>query len=271
VKKMTMRPHQKQPVVFVSHGAPTLAIEDGEAHRFLKDYGQALGRPGAILVLSAHYAAPVATATAAEFPETIHDFGNFAQSLYDMTYPAPGNPALASGVASLLEDAGLPATTSAERGLDHGAWIPLALMYPEADVPVVQLSMDPRRGPDYHYRLGTQLAPLREEGVLIIGSGGVTHNLGKLDWAGTHAATPDWASSFNEWVADVVTDGRIDDLLAYRERGPNAAVNHPSEEHFFPLLFALGAAAGDQPRQRVHHSYTYGALSMDAWQFGQAA
>lgn len=268
---MQAGPHAELPVVFVSHGAPTLAIDDGEARRFLTAYGQRLGRPGAILVLSAHFVAPVATVTGTESPQTIHDFGGFPQALYEMMYPAPGDPQLARDIVTLLNDAGVCVSMSMSRGIDHGAWIPLALMYPDAGIPVVQLSLDPRHGPEYHYELGGYLAPLRRRGVLILGSGGVTHNLGRLSWDGLPTDPPDWARSFNEWVADAIAAGRIDDLLAYRERGPYAALNHPSEEHFFPLLMALGAANGEVHRERVHHSYTCGALSMDAYQFGEIA
>lgn len=256
------------PVIFISHGAPTLATEDGAAHRFLREYGRRLGRPKAIVVLSAHFTAPVATVTAAEFPVTIHDFGGFPEQLYALRYPAPGDPALAEEISGLLERDHIPVESSPTRGLDHGAWIPLLLMYPQADIPVVQLSLDPDRGPAYHYRLGELLAPLREKGVLIIGSGGVTHNLSQLDWRGGAGAPPDWADSFNEWVADRIAAGRIDDLLHYRERGPSAARNHPTEEHFFPLLCTLGASNDQDQWLRVHHSYTFGSLSMDIHEFG---
>ena len=265
---MQLKPRERMPVVFVSHGAPTLAIEDGEAHRFLRAYGEQLGRPRAVLVLSAHFAAPVATVTAAKSPDTIHDFGGFARVLHEMTYPAPGSPELAERIEVMLAAAGIKVTATPTRGLDHGAWIPLALMYPGADVPVVQLSLDPQRGAAYHFDLGRHLAPLRNDGVLIMGSGGITHNLRELNRRDEDTAAPEWAVSFNEWVADAIAEERIDDLIAYRQRGPHAVRNHPTEEHFFPLLSALGAAAGDERRERVHHSYTMGALSMDVFQFG---
>jgi 4,5-DOPA dioxygenase extradiol len=257
------------PVVFISHGSPTLATKDDEAHRFLRAYGERLGRPRAILVLSAHFVAPAATVTAAETPETIHDFYGFPPDLYDLSYPVPGSPDLANDIARRLASAGIEVAREPSRGLDHGAWIPLILMYPDADIPVVQLSIDPRRGAAYHYELGRQIASLRDEGVLIIGSGGVTHNLRELEWDGGDATVPLWAESFNEWVADAIADNRIDDLLAYRERGPHAARNHPTEEHFFPLLCALGAALGDERRERTHHGFTMGALSMDVYEFGE--
>jgi 4,5-DOPA dioxygenase extradiol len=265
---MHEEPQQRMPVVFVSHGAPTLATEDNDAHRFLRTFGIELGRPRGILVVSAHFEAPVATVTAAESPQTIHDFGGFPRELYEMTYPAPGSPELAGEVLELLAQAGVPTRAAASRGLDHGAWIPLSLMYPQADIPVVQVSIDPRRGSRYHHELGRHLAPLRGDGVLIMGSGGVTHNLRELAWDGRHAGTPQWAAAFNEWVAEATAAGRIDDLLAYRDLAPHAARNHPTEEHFFPLLCALGAVSEDEHRARVHHSYTMGALSMDTYQFG---
>lgn len=265
-----MHTQQEMPAVFISHGSPTLAIEDGEAHRFLRAYGERLGRPRAILVLSAHFMSPTATVTSASKPETIHDFHGFPPDLYELTYPAPGSSALADDIAKRLAAAEVPVAADASRGLDHGAWVPLMLMYPEADIPVVQLSIDPRRGARYHFELGRLLSPLRQQGVLIIGSGGVTHNLRELAWDAHAAAVPDWAASFNEWVAEAVVDNRIEDLLAYRERGPHAARNHPTEEHFFPLLCALGAAAGEERRERLHHSYTMGALSMDTYEFGPA-
>lgn len=259
---------RKWPVVFISHGAPTLATENGAAHRFLLGYGRRLGRPKAIVVLSAHFVSRVATVTAAEFPETIHDFGGFPEELYALRYVAPGDPALAGEIAGLLQAAGIAVESSVSRGLDHGAWIPLSLMYPQADVPVVQLSIDPGRGPGYHYELGRLLAPLRAKGVMIVGSGGITHNLSLLDWQGGEETPPDWAASFNEWIADMIARSRIDELLDYRRRGPNAARNHPTEEHFFPLLCALGASDEQDRRVRVHHSYTFGSLSMDTYEFG---
>lgn len=256
------------PAVFISHGAPTLAIEDGAGHRFLQEYGRQLGRPRAIVVLSAHFSAGVAMVTAGENPETIHDFGGLPDELYRMKYPAPGDPALAGKIVELLVEGDVSARLTETRGFDHGAWIPLSLMYPAADVPVVQVSLDPRQGPEYHYRLGQLLAPLRDDGVLIIGSGGVTHNLAELQWSGSNGKAPDWAESFNEWVASAIAETEINDLLAYRKSGPHAVRNHPTEEHFFPLLFVLGAAYNEDRGVRVHHSYTYGALSMDSYEFG---
>ncbi|HSH43796.1 MAG TPA: class III extradiol ring-cleavage dioxygenase [Arenicellales bacterium] len=258
----------RMPSLFVSHGAPTLAVEDGAAHRFLTELGDKLERPEAILMLSAHYEEPVATVTAGEKPETIHDFGGFPRELYRIQYPAPGSPALADAVAKLLGDAGWPARRDPSRGLDHGAWVPLRLMYPEADIPVVQLSIDSRRGAGYHYALGELLRPLRDDGVLVIGSGGATHNLRLFFGAGHDDPPPDWVRGFSDWVERTIAEDRRQDLIAYRSRAPHAADNHPTEEHFMPLLAALGAAHPEERGERIHSSHTYGILMMDAYQFG---
>lgn len=256
------------PSVFISHGAPTLAIEDGEAHRFLREYGVQIGKPSAIVVMSAHFLTSGPTVTANPSPQTIHDFGGFPHDMYQIEYPAPGDAELATRIVDLLATGGVRAQLSVDRGFDHGAWVPLSLMYPEANVPIVQLSLDPRRGTEYHHRLGELLKPLRTEGVLILGSGGATHNLSEIMPHQPEAGPPDWVSSFNEWLADAITNGRTGDLLRYREIASGAARNHPTEEHYLPLLFAMGAAGEERRRARVHHSYTYGVLSMDAYEFG---
>ena len=258
----------RMPTLFVSHGAPTLAIDDGPAHQFLIACGRSLGKPKAILVLSAHFEAPTATVTTSLAPETICDFGGFPEELYNISYPAPGDPDLAHRAGELLQAGGISTNENPTRGLDHGAWVPLSLMYPDADVPVVQLSIDARQGPAYHLRLGELLRPLREEGILIIGSGGATHNLSHALRAPQDDPTPDWVIRFREWLAEAVTDDRRDDIANYRALAPDAALNHPTEEHFFPLLCAMGATQPGEPRRRIHVSETYGALAMDAYLFG---
>ena len=256
------------PTMFVSHGAPTLAIEPGAAHHFLKTIGEDLGRPESILVLSAHFDAPIATVTASAAPETLYDFRGFSEALYNITYPAPGNPGLANRVSDLLSAADIPTRMDEQRGLDHGAWVPLSLMYPDADVPVVQLSIDSRKSAAYHFRLGELLRPLREEGVLIVGSGGATHNLSYAMRAPQDASLVDWAHTFREWLAEAIENDYRDDLANYRAVAPDAYRNHPTEEHFLPILCAMGATDPDEPRRRVHMSDTYGALAMDAYLFG---
>ena len=259
---------QQLPTLFVSHGAPTLAIEPGPAHHFLKTLGKELGRPASIVVLSAHFDRPIATITSSAAPDTIHDFGGFPEALYKITYAAPGNPVLANQVSDLLSAAGIPTRLDDDRGLDHGAWVPLSLMYPDADVPVVQLSIDSRKDPAYHFRLGELLRPLRDQGVLIVGSGGATHNLRHALLASRDAPFVDWANTFREWLAGAIENDRRSDLADYRTVAPDALRNHPSEEHFLPLLCAMGAAERDEQRSRIHKSNTYGALAMDAYLFG---
>lgn len=257
------------PTLFVSHGAPTLVVDDSPARQFLASLGRRLGKPKAILLLSAHFDAPTSTVTASLAPETIYDFQGFAEALYTMTYPAPGDPALARRVRDLMSAAGVTTYLDEDRGLDHGAWIPLSLMYPDADVPVVQLSISARRGPDYHFWLGEQLQPLRDTGVLIVGSGGATHNLSHALRASQDDPAPNWVLTFREWLAEAVTHDRREQLANYRNVAPDAIRNHPTEEHFLPLLCAMGATSPGEPRRRIHSSETFGALAMDVYLFGK--
>jgi 4,5-DOPA dioxygenase extradiol len=254
------------PSLFVSHGAPTLALEENETVDFLKRLGAGLGKPRAILCVSAHWNSSIPTVSAALEPETIHDFGGFPEALYRMTYKAPGAPLLAGRVHDLLQAAGIESQVSETRGLDHGAWIPLKLMYPEADVPVTQLSVQPQAGPQAHFRLGQALAPLRREGVLVLATGSATHNLSYL------GRTCDWAVEFEDWLYRKITGGAKDELLNYRERAPHAPLAHPTDEHFLPLFVAMGAGGstdGEEMRgENLHRGWTYGSLSMAAYKFG---
>ncbi len=249
-----------------------LAIEDAGARRFLQTLPTLLTeRPKAILMVSAHWERLRPTVNAPERNETIHDFGGFPPELFQLTYPAPPSADLARRVAELLTTGGFPTDIDQRRGLDHGAWIPLMLAWPEADVPVVQLSVQTRLGPEHHFRLGQLLAPLRSQGVLIVGSGSFTHDLSSFRTSGGRIDAPelDWVNVFAEWMSAALEEGRIDDLLNYRSLAPEAARNHPTEEHLLPLYVALGAAAG--PARRLHSSTTYGILRMDAFAFGEAA
>jgi 4,5-DOPA dioxygenase extradiol len=256
------------PVLYVSHGAPTLPLESSAAHDFLTGLGAATGRPRAILVVSAHWETDRPAVSAAPQPETIYDFHGFPRALYRLSYPAPGAPQFAARVAELLAGQGMPAQLDPQRGLDHGAWTPLMLMYPKADIPVTQLSIQPQSGTAHHLQLGAALRPLRDEGVLILASGGVTHNLREFRAsAGRDAQAPSWVTEFNEWLADTVIGGRTGDLAAYRSMAPHAARNHPSEEHFMPLLVAAGAAGEGATAARLHCSYNYGVIGMDAYRF----
>jgi 4,5-DOPA dioxygenase extradiol len=258
----------KMPVLFVSHGAPTLPLESGAAHDFLAGVGAALDRPRAILAVSAHWESGQPAVSTAVQPETIYDFHGFPEALYRLRYPAPGAPQLAARVAGLLAASGMPARPDPQRGLDHGAWTPLILMYPQADIPVTQLSVQPQAGAEYHLRLGEALRPLRDEGVLILASGSVTHNLREFRAHHRDAQPPAWVTEFNEWLAAALLEGRHADLAAYRSSAPHAVRNHPTEEHLLPLFVAAGAGGTESDVRRLHSSYAYGVIGMDAYRFG---
>ena len=260
----------KFPTLFVSHGAPNLILHNEPARDFLSRYGAELGRPEAIRGVSAPFATPAAVLTADEWPETIHDFRGFEPELYEMTYPAPGAPYLAARAAGLLAAAGLPAAPARNRGLDHGAWAPLKLLYPNADIPVVELSVQPRRGAEHHLRVGRAIAPLRPDGVLIIGSGLLTHNLAEFFRGGyaQDATAPDWVVEFGDWMRERIEAGEEAALVAYRRDAPHAERNHPTEEHLLPLFTAMGAAGEGAKGRRVHTSHSHGVLQMDAYAFG---
>ena len=258
---------ERFPAVFVSHGAPTLPIEASPARDFLAGLGKTLGKPEAILAVSAHWESSEAAVSAVENPETIHDFFGFPQELYRMAYAAPGAPELASRVSGLLGDKGISTHVHPTRGLDHGAWVPLLLMYPDADIPVTQLTVQPPLGTLHHWQLGEALRPLRDEGVLILASGGATHNLYEFGRHRRDAPAPAWVTGFQEWLASTIENGKKDDFLHYRERGPDAARNHPSEEHFLPIYAAAGAGDPGVAGRRIHRSHTFGILAMDAYRF----
>lgn len=255
------------PSLFLSHGAPTLPLTDTPARSFLGELGSMLTRPKTILVISAHWETPVPTISAVDRNDTIHDFGGFPQALYELQYPAPGAPAVAAGVSDLLRASGIDSRIDHSRGLDHGAWVPLLLMYPQADIPVLQLSVQPHLGPLHHLRMGRALAPLRQQGVLIIGSGSLTHDLSEFRGHGPNDPAPDWVNAFADWFDSALTTGRTEDLLDYRRRAPFALKNHPSEEHLLPLYAALGAAGESAHAERLHASATYSILRMDVFAF----
>jgi 4,5-DOPA dioxygenase extradiol len=253
------------PALFVSHGAPTLPFDDVPARDFLMGLGAQIARPRAILCVSAHWDTNAPDLNIVARNTTIHDFHGFPEQLYRIRYDAPGAPDLGRQVAALLGAQGLPAERDAERGLDHGAWVPLMLMYPQADIPTLQLSVQSRLDPAHHIALGRALAPLRDAGVLVIGSGGFVHNLRQLDWHGSGAAEPVWSASFAEWMHTALTERREADLANYRSLAPEAARAHPTEEHLMPLFVAYGAGGTDVTR--LHRSVTYGSLRMDAYAF----
>lgn len=264
------------PTLFISHGAPDTAIADTAAARFLKTYGATLARPKAIVVASAHFEVEGRVAVTADAePETIHDFGGFDPSLYAMRYDAPGEPALAAEIADMLSAAGFRAEAITGRGFDHGTWMPLSLLYPDADIPVVQVSVDPTRDAAHHMALGAVLRPLRARDVLVIGSGSFTHNLGEafkaLRRGARDAEVPDWVDAFVSWMDEKIRAGDLAALRRWRKEAPFAVENHPTDEHLMPLFVALGAAAGvgdgGLKAETIHESREFGALAMDAYAF----
>lgn len=256
------------PTIFLSHGSPMLALQDSPARRFLQTLGASLARPKAILLVSAHWETRGGPAVSlAQHPETIHDFGGFPRALFEMRYPAPGAPELAERAAALLEAEGIPVGRSPQRGLDHGAWVPLTLMYPEADIPVAQLSIVHGASPAEHERIGRALAALRSEGVLLVGSGSLTHNLYEFRGQGIDAPVPHWVGEFEAWMKARLESGDGAALLDYRRIAPFAAQNHPTEEHLLPLFVAMGAAGPGARARQIHASYEHGILAMDAYAF----
>jgi 4,5-DOPA dioxygenase extradiol len=262
------------PALFVSHGSPMMALEPSAARDFLVALGPALPRPRAILMVSAHHDAAWTgghvTVTANPAPETIYDFRGFPAELYQQRYPAPGDPALAERVVEMVRAVGVDAGIDATRGLDHGAWVPLMLAWPEADIPVVQLAINSPASPEWHATLGRAIAPLRDEGVLIIGSGNTTHNLHAFMRyrPAIDTAPPAWVSGFAEWLAERLEAGDRDAALHAVERGPNGRDNHPTMDHIDPLFVMIGAGGSD-PIKRIHQSTTYAVLAMDAYAFGE--
>ncbi len=249
----------KMPTLFVSHGSPTILLEEDSGGRaFLSNLAADLPRPKAILMISAHWETEHPTVTAAENLETIHDFYGLPQALSEKTYPASGSPELAQRIANLIDG-----KLDDSRGLDHGAWIVLSFMYPQADIPVVQLSLQETHKPTYHYDLGNKLEKLREEGVLIIGSGAVTHNLKELNW---HETTPDaWAQEFEDWFVHSIETNDHSQLLEASTAAPQFERSHPTPEHWSPLYLVMGAAQKDA--RLMHRGFEYKNLSMASARF----
>ena len=252
------------PALFISHGSPMLALQPGASGPALLRLAASLPKPRAIVVMSAHWESRELLIGSASHPETWHDFGGFPAALYAVQYPAPGLPELALHVQQLLAQADLPSRLDAKRPLDHGTWVPLSLMYPQADIPVLQVSLPSHLGPTMQARIGEALASLREQGVLLIGSGSITHNLGELDWrAGPEVIAP-WASEFRDWMVEKLAGEDQTALYDYRQQAPSAVRSHPSDEHLLPLFFARGAGGAF----KVEHSgFTLGALGMDIYSF----
>jgi 4,5-DOPA dioxygenase extradiol len=251
---------ERTPVIFFGHGNPMNAIEDNHCARAWRDLGHRLPRPRAILAISAHWYLPDRLVTSQVFPPTIHDFGGFPRKLYEVEYPAPGDPALARRVVEVLQPYGVHADES--WGLDHGTWAVLVHVYPKADVPVLQLSIDERLPGRAHYEMGTRRRALRDEGVMIVASGNVVHNLHAFAW-GRHAAEPfDWAQRFEARVREQLVGARHEPLIEYESMGEDALLSAPTPDHFLPLLYAMGASDADDQVSFPVEGIDGGSVSM---------
>ena len=255
------------PSLYISHGSPMTALQPGLTGERLAELASALPRPKAIVLASAHWLSHQPQVGSAVAPETIHDFRGFPAPLYQMRYPAPGSPALAERVMQLLEQAGLAPHDNPARGLDHGAWVPLHLLYPAADIPVVPVSIQPGLGPTHQYALGQALAPLRDEGVLVIGSGSITHNLHDFGAGYSNERQAPYVQPFIAWIEQKLAAGDLDALLDYRRQAPFAERAHPTDEHLLPLFVALGAAGAKARAQRIDAGVDLGFLAMDIYRF----
>ena len=258
---------QRMPTLFLSHGSPMHAVSPGVVGDAWAALGKRLPRPDAVVIASAHWETSLPMVTGNPRPQTIHDFGGFPEALYEISYPARGAPNIAARAVTLLKNAGITAGVDGCRGLDHGAWVPLRWMFPQADVPVIQLAVQPARGAAHHVALGRALAPFSDENVLIIGSGHATHNL--RDWMhGRDGARPlPYAVEFSEWLATTLEAHDERALVDYRDRAPAAVRAHPTEEHLLPLFIAYGAAGDDATIERVVDGYENGALARDSFLF----
>ena len=253
----------RMPVLFVGHGSPMNAIEENAFSRAWADAGNSMPRPRAVLCVSAHWETNGTQVTAASLPPTIHDFYGFPSPLYEVIYPAPGAPDLARRVRDSVR--GTRVRPDPDRGLDHGAWSVLRRMFPEADIPVVQLSLDRAKAPAFHYELGKELAVLRREGVLIVGSGNIVHNLGVIVWEDT---SYDWAVDFDETVTRLILSGDHDAIVNYPELGRAARLSVPTNEHFLPLLYILALREEGEGIRFFSERVTLGSISMRSLRIG---
>lgn len=258
---------ERQPTIFLAHGSPLSGLGGDDHAAALAAYGQRTSGMKAILIVSAHWqvSRPLRV-TAWEQAPLLYDFSGFPDELYRLTYPAPGHPGLAARVVHVLQAEGQPARFDTERGLDHGAWVPLRLTWPEARVPVLQMSM-PFLSPQELFQLGRALRPLRDDGILVAGSGGIVHNLRKVHLENKAAPVDEWAAEFDSWVAAQIASKNLDALLAYRSTGPHARLSVPTTEHFDPLFVTLGAAYPAERPASIFEGFQYGNLSMRSLAF----
>ncbi|MEO0729089.1 MAG: class III extradiol ring-cleavage dioxygenase [Pseudomonadota bacterium] len=264
-----MSSSNRMPVLFVSHGSPEIAVRETAAHNFLRELGRELPRPSAILVASAHWETDAVTVATTQTPATIYDFGSrFDRRLWDIDYAAP----VATGIATRAHDLlaaefGDQVETNDEVGRDHGVWTPLHLIFPAADIPLAQVAIQPDKSPAHHIALGKALAPLRDEGVLILASGALTHNLSEFRGRDVNAPAEAWVTEFADWMAETLSSGNHEALQTYRAQAPYAERNHPEDEHLYPVFVAAGAAGPNAMVTRLHNSIQHGVLAMDAYRF----
>ena len=254
----------KLPAFFIAHGSPLLALEDNDYTRFLSRLGQDLPLPRGIVVFSAHWDSPEQSVTVDTQHETQHDFYGFPDEMYELTYPAPGDPLLSRRICELFKEHNLSHQPVLGRGLDHGVWVILQKMFPDADIPVVALSVDSLRSPSEQYEIGRMLAPLRDEGILFIGSGGLVHNLRLLS---EKEQPEEWVLSFDAWIAKALESWDVTSLFAYDKKAPHVREAVPSyaREHFVPLFYAMGTADEGKRAQLMIQTYQYGTLSLNCW------
>lgn len=265
------------PPLFLSHGAPNMGLHDTPVRDFMRELGNQYQKPDAIVVVSAHFETRGTVVVTDPNPEMIYDFRGFEPELHEAQYPAPGHPALGQEILNLLKEAGVEAIEMPKRGYDHGAWVPLSLAYPAADVPVVQVSIDPDATPEYHYNLGQALSSMPERNIAVIGTGNITHNLPALFSKGRNpeldANIKSYVEEFLAWFDTQLESNHLENLLNYRDSAPFAAENHPTDEHLLPIYVALGAAYGSASEKikarKIHASYNFDFLAMDAWEFNR--
>ncbi|MFM2285187.1 MAG: hypothetical protein RLZZ543_684 [Bacteroidota bacterium] len=250
---------ERMPVLFVGHGNPMNAIEKNKFSATWEQMGKDLPHPKAIVCVSAHWETRGTKVTAAPHPETIHDFGGFPQALFDAQYPAPGDPALALEIGKMVHSAGVQ--QDLQWGLDHGCWSVLKPMFPLADIPVIQLSLDINKTPEQHYAFAKELAALRDRGVLVMGSGNIVHNLGRIDWQNPEGAY-DWAIEFNDKVKKTILDREFSKLSNYKALTPSAHLSVPSTEHYLPLLYATALATEKDQLEFFNDNPAMGSLTM---------
>lgn len=266
ISKQTQPPYY--PALFISHGSPMMALEQSAIAVFLKTLATALATPKAIVIFSAHFDFPgEVVITSATAPGTVHDFYGFPEKLYQMKYPAPGEPAMANQIAVLLADNGFSSRLDERQGWDHGAWIPMKLIYPEANIPIVEVSINSQLSANTHFQLGRALRSLRKQGILILGSGGISHNLHEIFSASPDPQRVQKVEKFTAWVKEKSHNNEINSLLNYQKDGPYASFNHPTQEHFLPLICVLGAHIEGQPISCIYQGSEYEILALDAYRF----